>query len=158
MNIFDFFLKRTIVISSVAAKKAYATSRRAYPLETGGLLLGWWDGQKIVIKDVVEVVDPKATHTSWIRYENSSQTTLDHVIERTSDPKLGYVGEWHSHPMSRRASPIDIDSLKKASIQYRNPLVLAVILPEGQLDLHVAYRGRVCRQNTIYTKYPEEQL
>lgn len=54
----------------------------------------------------------------------------------------GYVGDWHSHPAACGASSQDVTSIRRASRQYTEPLVLLVHRSDGTLDHVVAHRGR----------------
>ncbi len=98
----------------------------AHRCETGGLLPGWWDDGRVVVRHAVEVPDPKATHTSWVRVEGTAQAALEEALDRHPHPWLGYVGDWHSHPTACGASSQDITSILRASTQYEQPLVLLI--------------------------------
>lgn len=126
-----------------AAATMHNAAERASPHETGGLLLGWWDGETIVIDDSVEVIDKMATGNSWTRHEKDAQSTLNTVIDRRGNPNLGYIGDWHSHPAPVGASSRDLKSLTRASAQYENPLALVVRLPNDSLKVYVANRGKL---------------
>jgi proteasome lid subunit RPN8/RPN11 len=115
----------------------------AHPLETGGLLLGWWDADKIVIRHAVEVPDPSATTNSWTRDEPQAQAVLDAALTTHEHPWLGYVGDWHTHPGVCGASRRDISSICRASRQYDRPLALLVHRADGVFDQVVAHRGRI---------------
>jgi proteasome lid subunit RPN8/RPN11 len=103
-----------------------AAADAAHPCETGGLLLGWWDEGRVVVRHAIEVQDPEATHTSWVRLESTAQAALEEALDRHPHPWLGYVGDWHSHPAACGASSQDITSILRASDQYEQPLVLLV--------------------------------
>ncbi|HYP45309.1 MAG TPA: hypothetical protein VEQ66_08955, partial [Propionibacteriaceae bacterium] len=59
------------------------------------------------------------------------------------DPRIGYVGDWHTHPAQIGASPTDETALRRASHQYPPPTVLIVVLPDGRLDIRTAHAGRI---------------
>lgn len=115
---------------------------RAAPLEAGGLLLGWWDSDRVIVRSAVEVVDPAASGTSWIRRENLAQQALDRAIAAHGHPWMGYVGDWHSHPAACEASAQDLKSIRSASRAYAQPLLLIVHRYDGVLDIRAARRGR----------------
>ena len=110
--------------------------------ETGGLLLGWWEGGAVVVRHAVEVTDPTATGTSWTRDETRSSVVLDSALATLEHPWLGYVGDWHTHPAPRGASSQDRRSIRRASRGYEDPLVLVVRRSDGILDIRSARRGR----------------
>ena len=115
----------------------------AHPRETGGLLLGWWDADRVVVRHAVEVPDPGATTSSWSRDEPTAQAVLDAVLAELHHPWLGYVGDWHSHPAPCGASSQDVTSIRRASRQYREPLVLLVYRADGARDHVVAQQGHL---------------
>ncbi|MEU7961357.1 Mov34/MPN/PAD-1 family protein [Micromonospora humida] len=130
------------VIHSDARQTMNEAAGRAAPLEAGGLLLGWWDSDRVIIRSAVEVVDPAASGTSWIRRENLAQQALDWAIATLGHPWMGYVGDWHSHPAPCGASVQDLISIRKASRAYPQPLLLIVHRCDGVLDIRAARRGR----------------
>lgn len=124
----------------------------AHPRETGGLLLGWWAPGRIVVRHGVEVPDPAATTNSWNRNQPQAQAVLDAVLDavlgKYQHPWLGYVGDWHSHPAACGVSSQDVTSIRRASWQYTEPLVLLVHRADGTVEQVVAHRGRTRRVTT----------
>lgn len=119
-----------------------ATAAAARPREAGGLLLGWWDADRVVVRYAVEVPDPEATTNSWSRGEPQAQAALDAALHEHGHPWLGYVGDWHSHPAPCGASSQDVTSIRRASRQYCEPLVLLVHRADSTFDHVIAHRGR----------------
>jgi integrative and conjugative element protein (TIGR02256 family) len=144
-----FRRKVVIQIRPAAAAKMHSIASNAMPRETGGLLLGWWNGHNVVIEDSTEVVDLKATSSSWVRHEHEAQERLDTALAESSASPIGYVGDWHSHPAVQGASTTDLASLRQASVQYKHPLVLAVRLPNNTLEFHAAKGGKLFRMQLI---------
>lgn len=126
--------------------------------ERGGLLLGWWDGTEIVIQYLVEVSDPHSTSTSWTRHQVTAQEALDQARATVADPRVGYVGDWHTHPAAIGISPADEAALRRASRQYPEPIVLIVALPDGRLDIHAASAGRPCRPHINLATLKEQLM
>jgi integrative and conjugative element protein (TIGR02256 family) len=120
----------------------------ASPRETGGLLLGWWEANVIVVRHAIEVPDGRATRTSWSRRPRAAKRILRDTLAELEHPLLGYVGDWHSHPETCDASATDIRSLAGTSEQYEQPLALLVRLPDQRLDVRVARGGRLHRHRT----------
>lgn len=139
-----FFRRKTIVrVRAAAATKLHNIAQQAMPQETGGLLLGWWDGNDIIIEDCTEVIDDHATGNSWVRHEQPAQKSLDAILTDSKMSPIGYVGEWHSHPAVQGASATDLSSLRQSSALYEKPLVMIVRLPNESFDLHAARRGKM---------------
>jgi integrative and conjugative element protein (TIGR02256 family) len=133
---------RIVVASSVADLIAQHANQAA-PKETGGLLLGWWEGTTVVVGHAVEVPDPEATSSTWTRHQDAAQAALDAALRDLGHPWLGYVGDWHSHPARLSASPVDELCLRRASREYAQPLTLLVYQVDGRLGARVAYQGRI---------------
>src|SRR5215204_2821413 len=131
----------TIDCDAAAIESIRQHSAAALPHETGGLLLGWWKPDAVIIKHAIEVPDPEATATSWRRVEATAQRALDHALRRLAHPWLGYVGDWHSHPSPCQPSTTDIAAIVRASLQFSEPLVLLVLSPPDTISIRAAHRG-----------------
>jgi integrative and conjugative element protein (TIGR02256 family) len=131
----------TVTCHPPATRTIDAAAASAYPRETGGLLLGWWDIDGIVVAQAIEVIDPAATTDSWSRSQDTAQPALDDALARLDDHRLGYVGDWHTHPQRCPASGTDLATISRASREYANPITLLVHQPPGTLAGHVAHRG-----------------
>lgn len=83
------------------------------PLETGGVLIGKYDGVTIVI-EVATGPGPKAKHSlySFQRDGDYSQEHLDRIVRETGGIR-DYLGEWHSHPQKAGPSHYDLSAIKK---------------------------------------------
>lgn len=131
-----------------------AAAAAAHPRETGGILLGWWDDGRVAVRHAVEVPDPHATMNSWSRDELHAQDALDTALAEYQHPWLGYVGDWHSHPAACGASGQDLASIRRASRQYEQPLVLLIRRADSVVETIAARRGRQ-RQATLLTTTKE---
>ena len=130
-------------VHSDAVDVVSAAAAAAHPRETGGLLLGWWDANRVVVRYAVVVIDATATATSWSREQTHAQAALDSALAEHQHPWLGYVGDWHSHPAHCGPSRQDLASIRRASRQYTQPLILVVHRFDGVLHHLAAHRGRV---------------
>ena len=91
---------------------------QAHPDETGGILIGVYvDGHPWVINAIeIPTTDRGRSH-----YRIPAGTDHPAVLKaRTSDHRLGYLGDWHSHPHDVSPSRTDLTSL--ARISMRRPL------------------------------------
>ena len=132
-----------------AAATISSAAAAAQPRETGGLLLGWWDNGRVVVRHAVEVPDPDATTNSWSRDEHPAQAALDAALADHEHPWVGYVGDWHSHPAACGPSSQDKTSIQRASSEYDQPLVLLVHRADGVTEAIVADRGRRPRSHRL---------
>lgn len=116
-----------------------------HPNETGGILIGLLDDAGVPC--ITEVVELRPTKPSPHRFQVAEgQTTVAVDAARTRDPRVGYLGEWHSHPSDQPASPTDSATMAKlaAHPDTGNP-VLFVLRPTGAdqitIDAHVSVDG-----------------
>ena len=90
----------TAWVATETRERMVAEARRRSPLETGGVLMGYWaeDESGVVIAEIVGP-GPKAVH-------KRASFTPDHVyqereierIYKESGRRVTYLGDWHSHP------------------------------------------------------------
>jgi integrative and conjugative element protein (TIGR02256 family) len=131
-----------VVFAANVIKTVEAITTAALPLETGGLLVGWWDAGTVFIKDAVEIVDPDATSVAWSRHQETAQQVLDQTLTRIGHPWLGYVGDWHSHPKPCPPSGTDLHPLTQTSLQFSEPLILLVHTPPDHFEVRAAHAGQ----------------
>jgi Prokaryotic homologs of the JAB domain len=131
-----------VLLTGPVLAELRTAARAAEPKETGGLLLGWWNsGDAIVVRHAIEVPDPQATPTSWIRRPRAAKAALARALTALGHPLLGYVGDWHSHLAPRPASWQDQTSLAQTSLQYQRPVLLLIHLPGDMVDMAAAHAG-----------------
>ena len=86
---------------------------RALPLETGGILVGYFD-VKIRTLFVVDAFpapkDSLATETEFTRGSDGLNEILTNCAKKTANI-VCYVGEWHSHPDSSSTQPSSFDNV-----------------------------------------------
>lgn len=120
----------TVDVSEAAQAAIRVASRNALPNETGGILVGCVIDGRPTIVDASEIPDPAATPKS---YHLASGKTVEAVeTARRRDPRLGYLGEWHSHPSVGDPSPLDTATMaaNSADAGVEHP-VLIVSYPQG---------------------------
>lgn len=116
----------TIDISERAQDLLRAASRIAVPNETGGVLVGCIIDGRSVVAEVAEIRDDDASAT---RYRIPEERITEAVTEaRERDPRLGYLGEWHSHLVPKGPSTLDIAAMLGVAqdSDSTNPLLLLV--------------------------------
>lgn len=103
---------------------------RAHPRETGGILVGVWVEGRPWVTHAWEV---KSRESGPAHYVLPAGTTRGLVEElRRADPRLGYLGDWHTHPMDAPTSGVDRQTLRR--------LTGAVNSDDGEILLLVARR------------------
>lgn len=97
------------------SERAQATieegARRAHPDETGGVLIGVYgaNGRPWVV-GAVEVPSERAGLSYYELPADARPEAVD--AARARDPRLGYIGDWHSHPADVGPSNTDVATMK----------------------------------------------
>lgn len=89
----------TAWISEPALAELRALADRAFPLETGGLLLGYQTHQEILVITQIVGPGPKAVHRDH-GFEPDTPWQAAELARRyeAADRHLDYLGDWHTHP------------------------------------------------------------
>ncbi len=111
------------------------------PNETGGVLIGSHDLEHLTIHLVTRVPSPSDS-TEWPTLYIRGARDLSRRVrshERATDGMLGYVGEWHSHPVGRDSSPSRLDrrALDNLAKEMGNDGLPALTLIVGENDLTI---------------------
>lgn len=113
---------------SQAAKRAIELETACqHPLEAGGILTGYREGDAIVVTHAIAV--PAATHRRhrYVRDDIGANELLQQFLaDRDADDPTGYVGEWHSHPAPTGPSGVDASTLRDLALLAQGPIALLV--------------------------------
>lgn len=118
-------------VSEAAREDMIRAAAAAHPSETGGVLVG------VVLGRGRGAGRPWVTHAVEVRSKKSGPghyelpaRARERVVTRLrkNDPRLGYLGDWHSHPANLDPSRTDADSMASASVtgDCRRPLLLVL--------------------------------
>lgn len=138
----------TVRIPERVLTTSEARALKASPYELGGIMVGWWEGNATaVVQDVLPVPDRRAGRTHYERKHSHAQEVLDEYRRKCDDPRVGYIGEWHSHPAPQPPSSIDRGALSALVRKAHTPAALVVLslTPEGDVVKH-ALIGRPLRR------------
>lgn len=103
-------LKRVWITEAAEAALRKAAGE-SDPLETGGLLLGVQRNGEPWITAAIEVLDSSRSDSRFEIPAGVTPVLVDHA--RGRDGRLGYLGDWHSHPLDLPASPTDLQTLAR---------------------------------------------
>jgi proteasome lid subunit RPN8/RPN11 len=117
-------LPAVVDVSERAQEAIQQAARRAYPDETGGVLLGAIVDGRPVVADAVEIKDVDATPISYRVGEGKVPEQV--ARSRDRDPRLGYLGEWHSH--AHRTGPSPKDTVTMLTIAEESDTEAPVLL------------------------------
>jgi integrative and conjugative element protein (TIGR02256 family) len=88
---------RVVSISKKLMDQMIAQSKKSLPNETGGLVLGRYEDDRVIFVMVSDAGPmAKATPSSFLRDEEYTDRFAQENIAKMEG--LRYVGEWHSHP------------------------------------------------------------
>ncbi|WP_293781473.1 Mov34/MPN/PAD-1 family protein [uncultured Aeromicrobium sp.] len=124
----------TIRVAEDSLSSAERMAHKSSPHESGGILIGWWEGNSIaVVVELLPVADHAAGRSHYERRHSLAQGALDRYLMDRDDSRLGYVGEWHSHPAPQPPSRVDRSELTAIVRQSRKQVALVVLaIDEGR--------------------------
>ena len=87
-------------LAESALREMSAEATRLAPLETGGVLLGWQngDGGEVVIATVLGPGPGASHHRTRFSPDSTWQRREISCAYESSMRRLSYLGDWHSHP------------------------------------------------------------
>ncbi|MDN6353871.1 MAG: SAVED domain-containing protein, partial [Corynebacterium sp.] len=134
------------------AQEAIASeTAKRLPLEAGGILLGYREDSNVVVTHALAIGSGEATTDRYVRDDVRANARLEGFLApRAADDPIGYVGEWHSHPVPSAPSPIDIAAIRAAAKGGDGPLALLVYSPGAAGEFHglITRRQRLGRTVT----------
>lgn len=105
-----------LLITETTHTALTAAASRAHPCETGGILIGVYADEHPWVTAAVEIESKDRGHA---HYRIPAGTTRNAVLAaRTHDDRLGYLGDWHSHPRDLGPSSTDIATLGLISVRH----------------------------------------
>jgi integrative and conjugative element protein (TIGR02256 family) len=139
---------RPVYVAESVILAVKAAARASHPLETGGVLLGVRASGRAWVTLAVEIPTAARSHTSYRIPAGETHRVVRAV--RAHDSRLGYLGDWHSHPMNSPASRTDRLTLSRTALSTRSTSVLMVVRKHDtdyELDLLEAHglKIRACQ-------------
>lgn len=106
-------LKGRVWLTEAAAEAIVERARRAHPQETGGILVG------VLCRDqpwITAAAEIPAGHSDSSYYELPKGARRRAVARfRRDDIRIGYLGEWHSHPDDVGPSGVDTEAMARVA-------------------------------------------
>lgn len=133
----------TVWLAHRALAAMQREGRELFPLETGGVLLGWRRGEDRI---VIDVVGPgrNALHgrTRFMPDHKWQMREITRVFTGSAGD-IDYLGDWHTHP-DGHAIMSDVDCRTLAKISRKVPQALMLILagPDYSVELACWKAGR----------------
>jgi len=117
-------------ISEEARSAMAAASARAHPHETGGVLVGvlanGLGAGRPWVTNAIEIPSPEAGPRHYELPTGARGRTVRRL--RNQDARLGYLGDWHSHPINVSPSGRDAASIASISVSGDCPRPLLFVL------------------------------
>ncbi|OZC74129.1 hypothetical protein CH251_12430 [Rhodococcus sp. 06-462-5] len=114
-------------ITESARNTMVDAATRAHPVETGGILIGVYaDGHPWIVTTIEIASTDRGRSHYWIP-GGATHTAV--LRARAIDDRLGYLGDWHSHPRDVGPSTTDLASLALISMtkpRAANPTQIVV--------------------------------
>jgi integrative and conjugative element protein (TIGR02256 family) len=137
-----------VLLARPALKRATEAAELADPKETGGVLMGFRSGDDVCVTHLLEVPAVVATTTRYACDEAARNAAIKAFQAGPSpDPRVGYVGTWHSHPGTSRTSRTDHKTLRDEALHAPDLVAMLVVLRsrsgEWRLDGHIGHHEKV---------------
>ncbi|WP_296604657.1 Mov34/MPN/PAD-1 family protein [Nocardioides sp.] len=116
-----------LVVSESAESAMVAAAAKAHPNETGGILIGVYLDDQPWVTRAIEIPSPYRGRHHYKIPAGATQPAV-HAARR-DDHRLGYLGDWHTHPADVGPSPTDLATLALFSITHPltpNPTLVVV--------------------------------
>ncbi|WP_083837767.1 Mov34/MPN/PAD-1 family protein [Brachybacterium squillarum] len=117
-----------LLLSESAHFSLITAAAKAHPNETGGILVGvHTDAGHPWVTRAIEIASNDRGHHHYKIPSGATQPSVHSA--RQTDPRLGYLGDWHSHPADIGSSPTDLATLAVYSIKRThtpNPTLIVV--------------------------------
>lgn len=127
-----------LALTQQAHNALRAHARASRRREHGGILVGYRTQDGLHIEDALLVHDHTAARTHYLRRGRVAKRVLEDYLDLHSDPVIGYVGEWHTHPVPAPPSTLDHAAMRLMSSKSKRPVALVVVaLEHNQRDIHV---------------------
>lgn len=120
-------MTRSMSVTAEAWRSLAAAGNRALPREVGGLLLGHYTEEGLRVVAAPVVADPRATRIRYRRDAAVAAQILEEWVRADTTGLLGYVGEWHTHPLPVRPSRTDARATLRLAARGGHEVALLVL-------------------------------
>lgn len=138
-------------------------AKASFPLETGGMLLGYLaDNGEVVVKKLIGP-GPTAKHGfHHFEPDSSYQQGLLEKYFRESEGQITYLGDWHTHPLgspvlSVRDKQTLAEIAQSASSKIKHPLMGVLAGSETDWQL-AAFQFLSMRRQWLFRQYRLQPL
>lgn len=108
---------------------------RAHPHETGGILVGVWAEGRPWVTHACEVRSPDAGPTHYVLPVGATRNLVEQM--RRIDARVGYLGDWHTHPRDATASGVDRRTVRRQTARGHSDAGIVLLIARRQGAGHV---------------------
>lgn len=151
-----------LMLSEQAHLDMTSAARQSHPIETGGILVGVQVNGQPWVTVAVEIASPERGRRHYRIPRRATQPAV--FAAREADSRLGYLGDWHSHPNDVGPSPTDLATLTLHSVKHPrepNPTMIVVRRTSSGYELDarriLAVGPRTCEINLTGDLPPKAQ-
>lgn len=120
-------MTRTLTLTDTLWRIMRLAGTQALPRETGGLLLGCYTENGPRVTEAYVVPDPRATRIRYRRDAVAAACILGARIRADDSGTLGYIGEWHTHPLPIGPSATDVHASGRLASTGGHDIALLVL-------------------------------
>lgn len=134
-----------VTVGEQAEVRMTFEARRTSGVETGGIIIGCPTSEGFYAHDVLVLPDKNAGYAHFTRDEGTAQEALDDYRATSDDDRLGYIGEWHTHPAPVGPSSTDRNTMNRFGRTFQQPLLLLVVAlqPDNDVQFHATITRRL---------------
>lgn len=141
-------MKASVHLADQARDSLRAAARASLKLEHGGILVGYRSGRALYVYDALPVPDKASDRCSYTRRSAPAEQILKAYLEGPRESLLGYVGEWHTHPLLFPPSATDRRSMRhiSRSSEQTSVLIVAALDPSANEVHFFGLMNQPCRR------------
>jgi integrative and conjugative element protein (TIGR02256 family) len=146
---------RVVLLAESAEAFKREAADHADSRETGGILVGVWADGCPWVTHACEVRSPDTGPAHYVLPAGATRSLVKQM--QRADSRLGYLGDWHTHPMDGAASGVDrqtVRRLTRTAGSDAREVVLLVFRRRGRnhvIDAHLADRRGVRPASIVRT-------
>lgn len=137
--------RQRLLVAQSALTRVTEAATAARRTESGGVLIGFRADANVYVTDAIVVPAASATGTRYVSTAAERDAAIARFQERRPDPRIGYVGTWHSHPEASRASPTDKRTLRSEAADAPDLVAMLILMNSRrgwQTDAYIGHHTR----------------
>ena len=103
-----------VYVTEEAARAVREVAEATAPFEIGGILVGAATRDGVWISDFLAIPGRTRHHARFMISAGTTHAAVD--AARRIDDRLGYIGDWHTHPADVGPSRIDFATLRDLAV------------------------------------------